>query len=89
MLKKLENQTFMTVREICAMYPDNWFRYGVDEAGLIKALYIADTQDDLLNISAEDMINAGYRNWGDIYPINSFPEKPIEIGDLDIVEWPE
>ena len=84
MLQKLENQQKTTVSEIRERYPDNWFKYGLKEDSSVYALYIADTQDELLTVSEDELIADGYINWGNISPKRFDPQYPIEIGGIEI-----
>lgn len=83
MLRKLENQPVMPVMEMQSLYPDNWFRYVVGSDGQPRVLYIARSRDDLLTVSASEMSEAGYTEWGDVEGENLVPKEPIEIGGLE------
>lgn|GEM_PF-4068027 len=83
MLRKLEKQPYMTVRDMQTMFPDNWFRYVVGRDGQLHVLYIAGSRDELLTISASEMNDAGYAEWGDVEGENLVPGEPIAIGGLE------
>ena len=87
MLKKLENQPKSTVMAIREAFPENWFRYAIDKNGAVRVIYIADTQDELLTLSEQEMLESGYINWGDVYPEKQGPTEPLEIGGVDFVVW--
>ena len=83
MLRKLESQPVMPVMDMQSLYPDNWFRYVVGRDGYTYVLYIADSRDELLSISASEMNEHGYAEWGDVEGENLVPNEPIEIGGLE------
>jgi len=87
MLSKLENQPIQTVMEIRERFPDNWFRYGINNNGDIKVLYIADTLDELLSVSKEELLDAGFTFFSDVHPVRLGPKEPLEIGGVDIIAW--
>lgn len=83
MLQKLENQPVMPVMEMQSLYPDNWFRYVVGSDGQPRVLYVASSRDDLLTVSASEMNEAGYMEWGDVEGENLISDELIEIGGLE------
>jgi hypothetical protein len=87
MLRKMEKQPHMIVNDIREANPDNWFRYGVTTDNTIHLAYLADTQDELLTVSAEDMKNEGFIRWGDVNPKKLDSRIPAEMGGLDVTTW--
>ena len=81
-LIKMENQPEQTVLEIQAQNPDTWFRWGADNSNNPRLIYIADTGDELLSITSEDMLKAGFMNWSDVPPKSLMPSEPLEFGGV-------
>jgi len=79
MLQKLDDPEKTTVGDIHEKYPDNWFRYGVMENGDVYAVYIADSQEELLTVTETQMEADGFFDWGDIYPRGLNTARQVEI----------
>ena len=88
MLRRVENEPVMTVREMGEYYPDNWFRfvildeasidYPVEEA-LARVIFLADTEEELLRIPSEQRYEPGYPSGGDYWGVRVDPEPGIQM----------
>ena len=89
MLRKLENQPRMRAVEMQELFPDQIFVYVLDKLGeLPRALYVADSWDEIWSISNEEM--ESYLYWGNAEGINIVRSRPpIEIGGLVYDCWPK
>ena len=93
MLRRVENEPVMTVREMSEYYPDNWFRfvildeasidYPVEEA-LARVIFLADTEEELLRIPSEHRYEPGYPSGGDYWGVRVDPEPGIQIGGVEV-----
>ena len=81
MLRKLENQPSLTISEMQESFFDKWFRY-VKSDGAKRALYIADTWEELNSVTPQQMKEEGYIYWGDICPAHLMPTD-TQIGGIE------
>ena len=92
MLRKVENQPVMTVDELKTHYPDNWYRYSVVEGNayenpndieLVRVIYLADSEDELLDIPLNELVVPGSPGGGTSWGENVDPEPGIQIGGME------
>jgi len=92
MLQKVENQPIMTVDELKTHYPDNWYRFSIVEGNayedptvveLARVIYLADNEDELLDIPRDELVVPGSPGGGTDWGCNVNPEPGIQIGGME------
>ena len=85
MMKRVNGEKYQTVQEICDKYSDYWVRWGDrEEDDFVYVIAIADTLDELLTISDEEMKKEDFTWWSDAYPARLSPQEPQEFGGLQL-----
>ena len=92
MLRKVENQPIMTVRELKSYYPNNWYHYSVVEGNgwedpnvieLVQVTHLANSREELLGISEDELFLPGSPGGGSSWGRNINPEPGIQIGGME------
>ena len=93
MLRKIDDGSVMTFSELREYYPDSWFCYLIVEdlpfgyplnKAAVRAIFLADTRDELMNIPMEQRYEPNYPNGGDYWGIRVNPEPGVQIGGVEV-----